>query len=238
MSISPPRATPLQLWLGLLAGVASLAALQASLLPRWPRAEPLPAAAAISGVLRKAGIAAEPLPNGPDISLGARSLELASSSTLAFRLTGGGEGAELRLLRGTARHRYNIHTAMFARDNKNLRLEQRRLLPGPPPLARGTIAGRDGLHTCWVETPSPGGSYGVTSEQLAPLVDRQAQGWQPALLRVIGLQPNRDFSCVLISLRSGSSAPLPPAILPGLLSALPTALQAVDPTDAATRPIP
>ena len=45
------RPSPLQLWLGVLAGLASLAALQATLLPPWPKARPL-SAAAISEALR------------------------------------------------------------------------------------------------------------------------------------------------------------------------------------------
>lgn len=234
----PLRATPLQLWLGLLAGLASLAALQASLLPRWPRARPLPAAA-ISAALRQAGISADPLP--APAGRGERSHELATSAPLAWRLSTAATGAaaaELRLLRGTARQRDNLQTALFARDQKDFKLERRRLEPGPPPLARGMIAGRDGLHTCWVETPAAGGGYGVTAEQLTALVDSQARGRRAWLVRLIGLQPNRDFSCVLISLRSGSAAPLPAALLPALLNALPAALASPDRSDAITRPIP
>lgn len=222
------RPSPLQLWLGVLAGLASLAALQATLLPPWPKARPL-SAAAISEALRQASISAEPLASSADASLGERSHELATSAPLAWRLNAGATGqagAELSLMRGTVRKRGNLQAALIARDRKNLKLERRRLEAGPPPVARGTIAGRDGLHTCWVGTPGAGGGYGVTSEQLTYLIDSQAQGQghTGSVLRLIGLKPNRDHSCVLISLRSGSPAPLPAALLPLLLNALPAAL--------------
>ncbi|MFM7732108.1 MAG: hypothetical protein ACKO6F_01300 [Cyanobium sp.] len=220
MSSATPRPTPLQLWLGLLAALASLAALQASLLPRWPRARPLPAAA-LTAALEKAGFAAERLPASPGAAQGQRSHELALSAVLAYRLA---DGSELRLVRGTARQRGNLQAALFARDSKHLRLKQRQLLPGPPPQARGSIGGRDARQTCWVHTPTPGGGFGVTAGQLMPLVDSQAAGRQAALLRVIGLQANRDYSCVLISLRAGNAAPLPADRFPALLRALPAAL--------------
>lgn len=227
MNTARLRPTPLQIWLGLLAGLASLAALQASLLPRWPLARPL-SSTAITAALRQAGISAEPLPAATaDASQGQRTHELATSAPLAWRLNAestGPAGIELRLMRGTVRRRGNLQAALIGRDRQDLKLERRRLEPGPPPFARGTIAGRDGLHTCWVATPPARGGYGVTAEQLLFLVDSQSLSWQNTLQRLIGLQPNREHSCVLISLRSGNAAPLPTGPLPALLNALPNAL--------------
>lgn len=226
MNTARLRPLTLQLWLGLLACLASLLALQASLLPRWPTARPLPVSA-ITEALLQAGISAEPVPSAADTNRVQRNHEFATSAPLVWRLSVGSTstaGAELHLMRGSVRQRGNLQAALFTRDRKDLKLERRSLEPGPPPLARGTIDGRDALHTCWVANPHDGGAFGVTAERLMSLVDSQARGWRDALPRLIGLQPNRENSCVLISLRSSSSAALPPGLLPALLNALPAAL--------------
>lgn len=234
MSSTPLRPEALRIWLGVLAGLASLAALQASLLPRWPRAKPLPEAA-ISQALRQAGLASSPLAEGADAGGGSRNLDFATSAPLAYRLN---DGSELRLIRGTARHSADLQVAFFARDHKTVKLERRRLEPGPAPLAHGTIAGRDALQTCWVASRSEDGGFGVTWDQLSAWVNNQPRDWRSQLLRLIGLQQHRDNTCVLISLRSGSANALPAGLMPKLLKALPAALEQPGGEDVGSIPLP
>ena len=220
MSSTPLQPEPLRIWFGVLAGLASLAAVQASLLPRWPRAQPLPEAA-ISQALRQAGLASSPLAEGAETEQGSRSLVFATSAPLAYRLN---DGSELRLLRGASRLGTDLTPDLFASIHKNFQLEDSRQDPGPPPVARGTIKGRQALQTCWVATSSPGGGFGVTWMQLGSLIDNQARGLRSKPLRLIGLQQHRDYTCVLISLRSGSANALPADLMPKLLKVLPAAL--------------
>jgi hypothetical protein len=234
MSTTPLRPTPLQIWFGLLAGLASLAALQASLLPRWPRAQPLPELA-ISQALRQAGLASSPLAEGAEAGQGSRSLEFATSAPLAYRLN---DGSELRLLRGTSRLGADLKPDLFASVHKNFQLEQSRLDPGPPPLTRGMIKGRQALQTCWVATTSPGGAFGVTWMQIGSLIDDQAKGRRAKLPRLIGLKQHRDYTCVLISLRAGSSNVLPAGLMPQLLKVLPAALEQPGGAAVESKPLP
>lgn len=234
MSNTPLRPTPLQIWFGLLASLASLAALQASLLPRWPRANPLPELA-ISQALGQAGLASSPLAEGADAGGGSRNLGFATSAPLAYRLN---DGSELRLIRGTARHSADLQVALFARDHKSFKLERRRLDPGPPPLARGRIAGRDALQTCWVASRGEDGGFGVTWNQLSALVNNQPRGRRSQLLRLVGLQQHRNYTCVLISLRSGRANAMPTGLMPRVLEALPAALQQPGDADVGSTLLP
>jgi hypothetical protein len=213
---SPQALSPLGRWFAVLAGLASLAALQASLLPRWPRAAPLEAAVIVNR-LRQAGLQPEPIVLQGEQTKANRSREIAVSAPLAFRLPG---GEELRVVRGTVRHRLSLQAAAIASKSEELTLKKRRLIAGPPPSAEGRIGGRPAIQTCLVPEAPRSSPYGVTNRQLLFLVDQAARGWEAELRRLLGLQANRSYSCVLISLRSGGPGAVPWQVWDRTLTAL------------------
>jgi hypothetical protein len=194
-----------------------LAALQALVLPRWPRVQEL-RRAPIELALRQAGFLPVALPKLPD----SRSYELASSATLGYRLQG---GLQLRLRSGAVRERKNVQIAFIGRDRPELALQQRQLLEGPPPTASGRLGNQPALQTCLIPGAPLVDAFGVTWEQVPLAVDRLAAGSKASALRILGLQPNRSYQCVLISLRSHQGEPIPVPTWHRLLDALHPALQ-------------
>ncbi len=209
--LAPPRAV-----LAGLSGVACLAALQALALPRWPAAAPL-AAPAVVASLEKAGFEVKALPPGP----GQRSSELARGERLVIQLRTGASTATLQLLPAQVRQRANFQLALISRDQPNLALP-----PGLPvrrqggslAYVEGQLGDQQLRQTCLVRLPerlAPGPSVnaavlplgGVSAAQLGAAADQSAAGALLTLRRVLGLTPNRNFGCLLVSLgraRSGS----------------------------------
>jgi hypothetical protein len=213
------RMTPLGRWLAVLASLATLAALQASLFPRWPRARPLPQQKLLASVQLVD-------PKASQVSLPAkerqpsRTHDLAISEAMAIRFS---NGEELRLLRGVARERKKLEIQSFTATRPELKL-LRSTLGGPPPRAAGTIQQRPALQTCLVAANPKALGFGVNETQLTTLVDQASRGREAEIRRILGLQANRDYSCVLISLRSASAAPVSMARWNQLLTILPGAL--------------
>lgn len=218
MSAQAIRSPSLQRLYGALALLATVAATRAMVWPLWPRAAELDAAA-IHQALQRAGIAATPLPSGPS----SRTAERATSRVVAFRLA---DGQELRLMEGTARERFNLQTAFLSRKQPDLEIQKRAAGALPPPSFIGNQQKRLSRQTCLVSAPGWSGGFGATRDQLTPLIDQlaareQGRSWQVLL----GLSPNRDYRCTLISVRSrpGQTAMAEPAwqkLLPPLQAAL------------------
>lgn len=226
--LSGCRWTPLAVWLAVLASVASLAAIRASLLPLWPRAEPLPAAGLASS-LKQAGLAATALPLKDAQGKPERNHDRALSQTLAFRFN---SGEELRLVRGVVRNPLEFEPDTITKGRKDLRLASGKPA-GPPPQRIGTIAGRPARQTCLVALSPQALGYGVEWEPLGELVNRSASGRISMMRRLVGLEASRNYACVLISLRSGTTAPVNPALWSRLLQVLPEALTPPPASDAA-----
>jgi hypothetical protein len=226
MTATLPPLTPLGRWYGLLATIASLAALQATLFPSWPKAGPLPEAAILQA-LRQAGLDPQPVKLPSSRSEGIRSQEVSVSAPLEVRLSG---GEELRLVRGAFRQRYTLQTAGIAAKSPDLALTQRRLLAGPPPASEGIVNNRPARQTCFVpQSPLPA-AYGATSEQILPLVDAASVGQAAEIRRLIGIQANYNYSCILVSLRSPDQAPVSGSLWQRILAALPPALRESNPS--------
>jgi hypothetical protein len=183
----------LLLWLRVLTVLAAVAAMQALVLPRWPRAVPLPSDR-LTTQLRRAGWQPSPLPPLP----ARRSYERATSPILRWRL---GNGDTLQLMAGSVRQRTNFQAAFLIRDEPSLALNARRL---DTPLA-GSSAGRIGrqnaLQTCLVPGVMPPQNQGVTAVQLGHAGDRLSGGGMATWQRLIGLRANRELSCILVSLQ-------------------------------------
>ncbi len=225
MIATQPTLTPLGRWYGVLAAIASLAALQATLFPSWPKADSLPEAAILQ-VFREAGLRPQPVKLPSSKSNGIRSLEVSVSAPLVVRLSG---GEELRLVRGAFRQRYTLQTAGIAAKSPDLALTQRRLLVGPPPASEGMINNQPARQTCFVPHAPLPSAYGATSEQILPLVDSSSVGTAARIRRLIGIQANYNYSCILVSLRSADQAPVSESLWQRILAVLPRALREAEP---------
>lgn len=228
------RWTPLSKWLAVLAALASIAALRASLWPLWPRAEPLPETRLVRS-LQQAGLAATAVPLKEEQAQAHRDHDKAVSQTLAFRFA---SGEELRLLQGVVRNPLEFDPKIFTIKRKDLFLKNPKLA-GPPPQKIGTIAGRPARQTCLVALSPTALGYGVDWKTLGDLVNRSAVGKESAFRRFLGLEANRHYACVLISLRSGGAEPVSPQLWNRLLQTLPQALtpgKATGTADPATGP--
>lgn len=217
--VASSRMSPLAKWLAFLAALATLAALQAAAFPRWPRARSLPQQKLLASVQRIDTQATVLTPSAKE-EQPKRNHDLAVSKTVAFRFA---DGDELRVLRGVSRERAKLAIQTFTAGRPELKL-QNSTTNTPPIRIAGTVQGRPALQTCLVALSPKAQGFGVNSEQLAPLVDRDAQGKAATIRRILGIQANRNYSCVLISLRSGSSRPVSLARWNQLLQVLTDAL--------------
>ena len=211
-----------------LSGVACLAALQALALPRWPEAAPL-AAPTVVASLGQAGLEVTPMSSSP----GQRSSEFARGPRQAFLLRDGATTATLQLLPAQVRQRANFQLALISRDQPSLALPRGLPLQGDGgslAYVEGQIGPQQLRQTCLVGQPkgvAPGdGSHGpreapvggVSAAQLGAAADRGASGAQVTLSRILGLTPNRNFGCLLVSL--GTSDQTSPAEIDRLWSQL------------------
>ena len=213
------RWTPLSIWLAVLAGLATIAATRASLWPLWPRAEPL-SGAQLARSLQEAGLVATAVPLKEEQAKPQRNTDRALSQTLAFRFA---SGEELRLVRGVARNPLEFTPKTFTLKRKDLFLKDSQLA-GPPPQNVGKVAGRPARQTCLVALSPRAVGYGVEWSTLGNLVNRSAVGQASAIRRLVGLEANREYACVLITLRSGGAGPVSPVLWSRLLQILPEAL--------------
>ena len=210
-------------WLGVLSLVGCLAVLQSLLFPSGPTVEELPLAT-LNQALGRAAVEASPLPPRP----ARRSQELAQARQLGWRLQG---GAELWVLNASVRRYENLQAAYLARANAGLVVQQRRLDQPLAGSAAGIIGGHPSVQTCLVPQ-----SYGlpvaaVTRTALLRASDPRRHlahlfHWQSMADSLVGLLGPRRFSCVLVTLRSGSSQPLPEGLWAQVLPPLQAALQA------------
>jgi hypothetical protein len=185
----------------ILAVIASVAATKALIWPRWPVARPLDQQA-ITKAFNGARIRAIPLK-----PLAAkRNAELATSAVIGYSLN---EGLELRLMRGSARKRFNFQSAFLATLHPELQLKQRQLSAVPPPSAIGLVANQPALQTCLVQKSQTSEAFGITGEQLTALVDQASQSRWSRLRSIAGLQSNRNYECILIQAKNTSKSTKP-----------------------------
>ncbi|MFM7268150.1 MAG: hypothetical protein ACKOZT_06130 [Cyanobium sp.] len=193
--------SPRQALLALLAGSAALLAIKSLLWPRWPSAQPLQPEV-ISNALQTAGFEARPQRPLP----AHRSYERSTSAGLRFAI---GEGQSLSLIRGRVRERLTLQAALLANADPGSRLQQRRLVNGPPRSALGTLAGAPTRQTCLVVGKKGSSDVAVVGDALLQLVEQQPRSRADRLESLLGLRQPLDYGCVLISV---SSAPAQGAI--------------------------
>ena len=223
MTIAPPvRDAVLVPWLASLRALSAVAALQALLVPSGPQVGELPQAT-LQAALRRSGLEAQPLPSRP----AQRQADMVLSPQLGWRLS---NGSNLWLVQGSVRHYQDLQAAALARVHPDLRLEARRLDAPIPGSASGRIDGLPAVQTCLVPQIRGLPLAGVTTTSLVEASNprrllpelRDPSQWSPIL---VSLLIPRRFTCVLVTLRSDSSRPLPPQLWPHVLGTLRAALQ-------------
>lgn len=192
-------------WYGTVATIATLLAAQAIILPRRPPSpQPLPARALEAG-LRRAGLLSATNPPVPtDQRRVHRSQDLVTSPLLILPLR---EDNELILMASSVRQRFNFQASFIGRAQPSGKLEDRQLIATPTPTSAGKSQGLPALQTCLVPADGLDNAFGVTRDQLTVYADHGSQGVGSAVERLIGLQPNRTYSCILITLRGSKGQP-------------------------------
>lgn len=218
-----PLLSPLGRWYAVLAVLASVAAVRASLFPSWPRATPLSMDSVLHS-LRKVGLRPEPVITTAADKQGDRSQELSVSAPLVLRLRG---GEELRLVHGAFRQRYALQTAAIAAKSPDTKLEERVIFAKPAPFAEGRIKGQPARQTCFVPQAQKTNALGATNEQILIWIDSTTGGRTAKALRMLGFIPARDYSCTLISLRSNNNTPINPLLWNQIIAALPAGLSEI-----------
>ncbi len=180
-------------WLRALTLLAAVAAIQALALPRWPKVGSLNVDR-LTSRLQRSGLQPSPLPPLP----AGRSSERATSPILRWRL---GSGDTLQLMDGRVRQRDNFQTAFLTRDEPSLALQGRRLNTPQPRSSSGKIGKQRALQTCLVPGVTPPQNQGVTAIELGKADDLLSRGGAATLQRLVGLRPNRELRCILVSLK-------------------------------------
>lgn len=178
----------LRLWLAFLLSAAALSTLQISLWPRRPVAPPSPPPLPGAG---------QSLPSLP----GHTSAVTAVSAIRRQRLP---DGLELRLAAAlSARGGTTFQVAGLTSPLPVLQLRDRRLLQRPSgQIASGSLSRRHALQTCLI-----GSSHAVTAEALQALAARHQRPAAGRLPRLLGLQPQPDSRCLLVTLLAPASTP-------------------------------
>jgi hypothetical protein len=188
----PHSHPPLRPTLLLLLPLALAAALQAALLPRWPRVDELNAPLLHQ---RLAALGVEPRPLASQTA--SRNGRIALSSRRRYDL---GAGTRLELQAMQVRQRADFQLAM-----------------GMAPWTGGGVV----RQTCLLGTGA-----GVTAAQLSALAESRDRKPKAALARLLGLQPNRSWTCLLVRLHSDQAADTAAA---ALWARLPAALAPITP---------
>ncbi|MEB3168929.1 MAG: hypothetical protein VKK97_09385 [Synechococcaceae cyanobacterium] len=177
----------LRIWLAFLLSAAALSTVQISLWPRRPLAPPsLPP-------LPGAG---QSLPSLPGHTAGVTAVSAIRRQRLP-------DGQELRLAAAlSARGGMTFQVAGLTSPLPALKLHDRRLLRRPSgQIASGSLSGRPALQTCLI-----GSSQAVTAEALQALAARQQRPSGGRLPRLLGLQPQPDSRCLLVTLLAPASS--------------------------------
>jgi hypothetical protein len=188
----PHSHPPLRPTLLLLLPLALAAALQAALLPRWPRVDELNAPL-LHQRLTALGVEPRPLALQP----ASRNGRIALSSRRRYDL---GAGTRLELQAMQVRQRADFQLAM-----------------GMAPWTGSGVV----RQTCLLGTGA-----GVTAAQLSALAESRDRKPKVALARLLGLQPNRSWTCLLVRLHSDQPADTAAA---ALWARLPAALAPITP---------
>jgi len=174
----------------ILAIATAIAGTKAMVWPRWPNAKSLNQEAIFKALSNEGFKALTLKPYAAK-----RNAELATSEGIGYSLD---NGFQLRLMRGTARQRFNFQTAFLTTLHPNLQLKQRKLHSGIPAYTIGIAQQKPTLQTCLVQGYGGKQGFGVTREQLTSLVDKISKTKSNGLKSFIGLSPNRDYQCILV----------------------------------------
>jgi hypothetical protein len=218
MTISPVL---LRRWYFVLAGMGTLAALQAIILPKWPSATPLPQAE-LDSRIKAGGLNAQKLPSRPPT----RTYDLASSTQLVWKLP---DGEELTLMQGSSREQMNFQVAFLSRAEPSLQIKNRVIITNPLPLASGQHSNRPILQTCMLRGSDGRRGLGVTGEQLIEARSQLPSSKLQRLYEVLGLKPSAMSTCVLVTLKgSQHQSTISAKLMQNIIQAIAPAVVSLD----------
>ncbi|QPN64285.1 hypothetical protein [Synechococcus sp. CBW1004] len=142
---------------------------------------------------------------------------LGLSELLAWRLP---EAGQLQLVSVHVRRRDDFQVAWITSDLPQLSLTRRRLDVPLPGVASGTIQGRPAYQTCLVFQGHSSADSAVTLAALQGAVDRQLRTRTDRLRSLVGFSRNREFRCLLVTLRSTTAQPPPVQAWNSLIASL------------------
>lgn len=177
-----------------LAFLATGASLQAIILPRWPVAAALPQKQ-IETDLQQSGLIQKPL----GAFAGQRNYDVASSNALRLSM---GNKEELVIRRSTVREFLNFRADYINKQGKGLELVNSKQ-SSDPRFIEGTVGDRTALQTCMIKDHGSNNPIlGVTFKQLGEPIANQKVDSLTAFKRLAGIEPSRNYSCLLITLFS------------------------------------
>ncbi len=193
-----------------LAFLATGASLQAIMLPRWPVAAALPQKQ-IETDLERYGLIQKPL----GTFAGQRNYDVASSDALRFSIR---NKEELVIRRSTVREYLNFRADYINKQGKGLELVNSKQ-SSDPRFIEGRIGDRTALQTCMVESRGSNRPIlGVTFKQLGEPIANQKVDSLTTFKRFAGIEPSRNYSCLLITLISAHDRRASPSQFSQLIS--------------------
>jgi hypothetical protein len=195
----------LKRWYIALAGLSTILALVAIVLPRWPRALDLNAKT-LDSRLNSAGFQLKRLPSRAST----RSYDLASSELLIWKLA---DAQELSLMRATSREIPNFQVAFLTRAQPKLQLNNRRLNSAPIPFASGHQDNKNMIQTCILVGSKGQTELGVSHEQLNLIQARFSQSLSQRIFTFFVMAPPTRNSCIVATLSSPRNSPKPDILL-------------------------
>ena len=186
----------LRRWYIIMAGLTTVAALQAIIFPRWPTAKPLNQSQ-LDSQIKSIVQGAERLPSRPPT----RTYDFATSAQLIWKFPG---GESLTLMRGASRELANFQAAFLARADPSLQIKNRILLSSPLPVASGTQHGLPILQTCVLNESDGQRGIGVTGSQLNKARSELSSGHMQRFYEFLGLSSSSVNSCILVTLKGTS----------------------------------
>lgn len=128
------------------------------------------------------------------------------SQTLIWRLA---SGDELLLVNGRMRDPEMFQVAALTRGLPSLEMVSRRINYPETGVATGFVHNRQAIQTCFVALPARTPSTALTRAQLKFAISPVDTTWMERLRIIFGLPSHaRNYSCLLVTLRSRSAAPL------------------------------
>lgn len=183
--------TPLARYFSILCCLAFIAALQAILLPRWPRVQSLDGDK-FYNALADAGLKPTLLPSTEPQS----NFDMSISNILGYQIA---NGNTLRIFHAQVRERLKFNVRDITSMSSSMQLKSPRPYAANSYTLVGAIDSKPAFQTCVVAGVPKSLSYGLGFESLGIAVDRRDGKPQQAPFQILGFRPNRSYDCYLVT---------------------------------------